>query len=42
MIILTILSIALLSGGAYVFSAITDERAARQRRADLIRRGYII
>lgn len=42
MIILTILSIALLSGGAYVFSAVTDEREARQRRADLIRRGYII
>lgn len=42
MVILTILSIAALSGGAYAFSAIAEERAERQRRADYIRRGYII
>ena len=42
MIILTILSIGLLAGGAYVASAIVDERQARARRADLIRRGYIL
>ena len=42
MIILTILSITALAGGAYVFSAVADERDARKRRADLIRRGYIL
>lgn len=42
MIILTIISIGLLTGGAYVFSAVVDEREARIRRADLIRRGYIL
>ena len=42
MILLTVLSIGLLAGGAYVFSAVVDEREARARRADLIRRGYIL
>ena len=42
MIILTILSIGLLTGGAYVFSAVADERQSRVRRANLIRRGYIL
>lgn len=42
MIILTILSIGLLSGGAYVAQAVVSEREERARRADLIRRGYIL
>lgn len=42
MIILTVLSIGLLAGGAYVFSAVVDEREARVRRAELIRKGYIL
>ena len=42
MILLTILSVALLSGGAYVAQAIVSEREERARRADLIRRGYIL
>ena len=42
MIILTILSIALLSGGAYVLEAVVNELNNRKEREELIRKGYIL
>jgi len=42
MIILTILSVAGLAGGAYLIEQINQERINRAKRADLIRRGYIL
>ena len=42
MIILTILSIAGLAGGAYLIEQINEERIKRVEKANLIRRGYIL
>ena len=42
MIILTILSIATLSGGAYLIDRVNQERIKRVERSNLIRKGYIL